>query len=213
MERGAEGHNDDHSAPRPPAGARGGDEGPQLTLREMLVAALTAPSLFFFGFLALGSGALLFALRGPDVTAAALVADVELLARILPRLAAAALVAGLLRMLIPAAVVQKWVGRESGLRGLIAAAAAGMVTLGGPVTLFSMAAALRVSGADRGALVAYVSSWGVLGLSRILTWEIALLGGDFALLRFAVSLPLPILAGLLARALPAASRQSGDDRS
>ena len=57
-------------------------------------------------------------------------------------------------------------------------------------------------GADRGILVAYISSWAMLGLQRILVWDLPLMGVEFSVIRFLVCLPLPILAGLIARRLP-----------
>ena len=56
--------------------------------------------------------------------------------------------------------------------------------------------------AHRGALIAYISAWALNGFSRILVWEIPVLGPEFAALRFFASLPLPLLAGLIARHLP-----------
>ncbi len=48
-------------------------------------------------------------------------------------------------------------------------------------------------------LVAYAIGWALLGVQRVLIWEIPLLGPDFAITRYLISLPLPILAALLAR--------------
>jgi hypothetical protein len=59
-----------------------------------------------------------------------------------------------------------------------------------------------MAGADRGALVAYLTSWSLLGFQRVMVWELPLMGVDFALLRSLANLPLPIIAGLLARWLP-----------
>ena len=63
-------------------------------------------------------------------------------------------------------------------------------------------AVLGAAGADRGAMIAYVSSWAILGLQRILVWDVPFMGAEFSLLRFLVCLPLPIIAGLIARRLP-----------
>ena len=61
---------------------------------------------------------------------------------------------------------------------------------------------LAGSGADRGLLVAYITSWAILGVQRIIVWDIPFMGIDFSLLRFLIGLPLPIIAGMLARRLP-----------
>jgi hypothetical protein len=60
-------------------------------------------------------------------------------------------------------------------------------------------AILAGAGADRGILVSYITSWALLGVQRMIVWDIPLMGVDFSVLRFAVSLPLPILAGYIAR--------------
>ena len=43
-------------------------------------------------------------------------------------------------------------------------------------------------------------SWTLLGYARALVWELPFFGVDFVTWRVIVSLPLPILAGLAARA-------------
>lgn len=178
------------------------DDGGTPPLARLVASALTAPSLIIFGLLATAAAVALHVLRGPELFTATLTADLRLIGIVLPRLAGAALVAGFVRVLVPAELISRWVGGRSGLRGLVAATLAGAVSLGGPVTVFSLAATMRLSGADRGALVAYITSWALLGVNRILIWEIPLMGVDFALLRLAISAALPVLAGLLARALP-----------
>ena len=61
---------------------------------------------------------------------------------------------------------------------------------------------LGAAGADRGAMIAYIAAWATLGLQRILVWDLPFMGGEYALVRFAVCVPLPIVAGLIARRLP-----------
>jgi uncharacterized membrane protein YraQ (UPF0718 family) len=92
-------------------------------------------------------------------------------------------------------------GAQSGFAGLLLATLAGLMTPGGPMASFPMVLVLAVAGADRGALIAYITSWALLGFQRTLVWELPVLGADFALLRLAVCLPLPLLAGVLARRL------------
>ena len=48
-------------------------------------------------------------------------------------------------------------------------------------------------------VVAYLSAWSLLALHRLVAWEVPILGARFALLRYAICLGLPVLAGLLAR--------------
>ena len=79
---------------------------------------------------------------------------------------------------------------------------AGFLTPGGPTSAFVLLALIGSMGADRGVMVTYITAWATLGVQRILAWDIPMMGPEFSALRFAATLPLPILAGMLARALP-----------
>jgi hypothetical protein len=60
---------------------------------------------------------------------------------------------------------------------------------------------LMRSGAAPACVVAYLTAWSVLAIQRLVAWEIPILGARFALLRYAVSLLLPIAAGYATRLL------------
>ena len=100
----------------------------------------------------------------------------------------------------PEAVTQ-WVGREAGLRGLLVGTAAGALTPGGPFIAFPLLAVLLKGGASIGAVTAYLSAWALLGLHRVVAFEIPILGWRFAAIRFVVSLVAPPLLGFLAQLL------------
>ena len=136
--------------------------------------------------------------------------DILLLATILPKVAAGVLVAAFLRLLLPREVVARWIGERSGLKGLAVATLAGAVIPGGPMTIFPIAGALFASGADRGATVAFITSWLTIGLNRAIVWELSFYGPEFVIIRWLASLPLPFLAGLAARALPLSKAPPGD---
>lgn len=152
--------------------------------------------------IAVVSGGLCYALKGPEVFLATFAADARMLLDLLPRMAVALVLAGALFVLLPRDKVARWLGAESGFRGLLLAGIAGMLTPGGPMTSFPMAAVMVGAGADIGAAVTYITAWMFLGVTRLLVWEIPFMGAEFAVTRFAVSLALPILAGLIARRLP-----------
>ena len=158
----------------------------------------------FWGFLvaAAGFGALCWAIKGPEVVWEALSEDIRLLLDLIPRVVVALSIASLIWVLMPRDRIASLVGIESGLRGLMIATLAGTITPGGPSSAYALLAVLAGSGADRGALVTYITAWATLGLQRILIWDVPFMGAEFAFLRFAVCLPLPIIAGLIARRLP-----------
>ncbi len=66
---------------------------------------------------------------------------------------------------------------------------------------FPLVVVLRNSGASTACLVAFMTSWATLGIHRVITWEIPLLGPEIAGVRFIALLSLAIIAGLLAAPL------------
>lgn len=159
-------------------------------------------SLLFLLGAGIVSGAALYLLRGADAVAHALDSAWRLLLMILPSLGAGLLLAAALRQLLPSGAMARWMGEESGWRGLWLASAAGILTPGGPMAAFPLVLVLAQAGADRGALIAFVLAWALNGFQRVLVWEVPILGADFALLRFLCGLPLPVIAGWIARRLP-----------
>jgi len=112
---------------------------------------------------------------------------------------AACMIASFVAVLMPREAVVRWVGAESGWTGLIIATLAGVVCPGGPITIFPIASAFLAIGADVGATVAFITSWTLLGYARVLVWELPFFGAEFVIWRLIVALPLPIVAGALAR--------------
>lgn len=156
---------------------------------------------FFFIGLAVCSGIAVYYLRGVEGFVTALGNGLQLLLWMLPVLVGAVLISAYVQSLIPRAAMQRWLGKDSGFRGLLLASAAGAVTPGGPFAAFPLVIALYRAGADFPVCVTYLTAWSVLGLNRVLIWELPLIGVDFVLMRLAVSLPLPIMAGLIAHVL------------
>lgn len=148
------------------------------------------------------SGTLVLVLKGTDAAWHALGTSKLLFLTILPALGAGLLLSSFARELLPRERIARWMGEGSGVRGLALAAVGGLAMPGGPMAAFPMVLALGAAGADAGAITAFVLSWAMNGMQRILVWEVPLLGPEFAGLRFFVSLPLPILAGLVVRRLP-----------
>jgi uncharacterized membrane protein YraQ (UPF0718 family) len=127
--------------------------------------------------------------------------DIHLFVSILPKVAAGCLIGALVRLLIPQEMVVRWVGEGSGLKGLLVATCAGALFPGGPFTIFPLAVAFMLIGADKGTAVAFVTSWLLIGITRVIIWEMPFFGTDFVLLRVSLSLSFPIIAGWLARSL------------
>lgn len=125
--------------------------------------------------------------------------DLLLFGSMLPKMLAGCLIGGFVTMLLPREMVARLVGAESGLLGLLIATATAAVLPGGPFTIYPVAAAFLAIGADAGTAIAFITSWMLLGYNRALVWELPFFGSDFVIWRIVVSLPLPILAGMLGR--------------
>jgi uncharacterized membrane protein YraQ (UPF0718 family) len=94
-------------------------------------------------------------------------------------------------------VVSRHFGREGGLRAILIATGAGMLTPGGPMVSVPFMVALANSGAALPALVAYMTSWSLFGAQRIIAWEAPLMGWHFVWVRVIPSLAFPVVAGWL----------------
>ena len=121
----------------------------------------------------------------------------NILLQVLPMLIFVFIIAGVIQYILPVEMVAKWVGADSGLRGIIIGTAAGGITPGGPMVSMPIAAGLLQSGAGIGTMVAFMTGWSLWAFSRI-PLEIGLMGWKFTAIRLACTLFFPIIAGLLA---------------
>ena len=121
----------------------------------------------------------------------------SLLTFMLPRLIPALIIAGLMQVLVPQETLAGYFGRQSGLRAIVIAAIAGCLTPGGPMVTMPLLVALANSGASLPPLVAYMTSWSLFGLQRIISWEALLMGWRFVLVRVVSTFTCPVLAGWL----------------
>ena len=117
-----------------------------------------------------------------------------LLISVTPIVLMALLLAGYAQVLLPRSWVESHLGRGRGWRAIGLANLAGALMPGGPFAAFPILLSLRQSGAALASCVGFLTAWSVLGVHRMIVWEIPWLGWRFALLRWVVSLPLPWLA-------------------
>jgi uncharacterized membrane protein YraQ (UPF0718 family) len=123
----------------------------------------------------------------------------RMLSFVLPRLVPALILAGMLQVLVPQEVVSRYLGRDAGFRSILIASAAGILTPGGPMVTVPFLVALANSGAALAPLVAYMTSWSLFGMQRIIAWEAPLMGWHFVVVRVLPSLAFPVLAGWLVK--------------
>lgn len=121
-----------------------------------------------------------------------------LLVKVLPVLILAFGISGLVQVLVPKETIARWLGKESGWRGIWIGCAVGAFTPGGPYTSFPVVAALYQAGAGLGTLVSFVTAWSLWAVAR-LPIESALVSPRFMVFRLLSSLIFPPLAGAIAQ--------------
>lgn len=120
--------------------------------------------------------------------------------QVLPLLICAFIVAGMVQTLLPQGFVAKWVGAESGWKGIWLGALAGGLTPGGPYVSLPIVLVLTKGGAGIGTVVAFLTGWSLWAFGRI-PMEIGIIGWRLTLIRLASTAVFPPLAGWLAHVL------------
>ncbi len=105
------------------------------------------------------------------------------------------LLAGLAIAIAPREMISNWMGQESGLKGIMVGTVLGAAMPGVTGVQLPLIVAMAKIGVGVGPLVAYFSAWAILGINRLIVWEIPFLGARLALLRFGVSIAFPVIAG------------------
>jgi len=154
-----------------------------------VVMAVVAVALVFVGYF-----------RGQGDHISGLKSAVTMTGSIMPMLIAAFVIAGMIQVLLPREVVSRWVGAESGIRGILIGTVAGGFTPGGPYVSLPVVAGLLHAGAGIGTMVAFLTGWSLWAFSR-LPLELGILGWRLTLIRLGCTFFFPPIAGLIAQAL------------
>lgn len=145
-----------------------------------------------FGIIALLQGKPIF-LSGAN-------SGIKLFIGILPMLFFAFILAGFIQALIPKEAINRWIGKESGLKGILVGCLAGSLVPGGPYTSFPIVAGLIKTGASIGTVVSFITAWSLWAFTR-LPIEIGVVGFKLAFVRLASTFIFPPLAGIIAQFL------------
>jgi uncharacterized membrane protein YraQ (UPF0718 family) len=121
---------------------------------------------------------------------------VTILVREIPLLSAAFLTAGLIQALVKKDFITRWLGQDSGIKGILLACLGGGLIPGGPYVYYPIAGALLSSGAGLGVLVAFITAKNLWSVSR-LPYEFALIGSSITIRRYLITFLIPPLLGLL----------------
>ncbi len=119
---------------------------------------------------------------------------------VLPLLIFAFVIAGMVQVLFPKELILKWIGKESGIKGILIGTIAGSLAPGGPFISLSIVAGLLKLGAATGTMVSFLTGWLLLSVNR-LPMEVGMLGWKFTLIRLASTFVFPPIAGLIAQFL------------
>ncbi len=116
---------------------------------------------------------------------------------VLPRMPVTIVAAGFIAELIPQEAIGPYIGGDSGLIGILIAAAVGAVMPSGPVISFPSAIALVQLGAGTPQLVAFLTAWSTFAMHRMFLFEIPMMGWGFTGKRLLASVVLPPTAGVI----------------
>jgi uncharacterized membrane protein YraQ (UPF0718 family) len=156
-------------------------------------------SIIIMGGLAVGLLALgYFRGKGDHIQGLRLAAD--MLVKVLPLLLFAFIIAGMVQTLVPRDTISHWVGKESGIRGIMIGCFAGSLVPGGPYVSLPVTAGLLRAGVGVGTAVAFLTAWSLWSVTR-LPLEIGIVGPRFTLIRIASTFFFPPIAGLIAKTL------------
>jgi uncharacterized membrane protein YraQ (UPF0718 family) len=136
--------------------------------------------------------------RGEGQHIAGLKSAMKMTVDILPMLVFAFIMAGMIQTLLPQELLSKWIGEESGIRGILIGTVAGGITPGGPYVSLPLAAGFLRAGAGIGTMVAFITAWSLWAVSR-LPMEIGVMGWKFTIVRLACTFFFPPIAGFLAQ--------------
>ena len=124
----------------------------------------------------------------------------QMIVQTLPLLILVFIVAGMMQTMMPKDMIASWIGEKSGLRGIMIGSVAGVFIPGGPMLALPMLGGIMRSGAGIGTLVAMMTSWSLISISKVLM-EVGILGWRFSFMRIVSSFMMAPLAGLVAQFL------------
>ncbi|UCB42735.1 MAG: permease [Dehalococcoidales bacterium] len=108
---------------------------------------------------------------------------------------------GMIRLLIPSAVIARWLGHASGIRGLLIGSYIAIIMPGGPYVTMPVIAAIYSAGAGIGPIIALLTGRALLGVQMLIVWQIPFLGVEISLARYIACLVLPPIAGMVGAAV------------
>jgi uncharacterized membrane protein YraQ (UPF0718 family) len=172
-------------------------------------------TLLILGLLVLIAVIVTLSTGGPQSTLDGLKRSGQLINTVWLRLLLGFTLGGLIQVLIPRAVIAKWLGKTSGLKGILIGSYIGIIMPGGPWVSFPLIASIYKAGAGVGPVIALLTGRAVLSIQMMILWQIPFLGIEIPIAKFIACLLLPPLVGLAGAALfqriPKLSGTNGND--
>lgn len=106
------------------------------------------------------------------------------------------LLMGLIDVWVPKENIQKWLGKGSGLKGILLSIGLGTLPTGPLYVAFPMAATLIKKKASIFNIALFLGAWGALKIPQLMI-EAKFLGIEFTLVRFSLTLVALIIIGLI----------------
>ena len=135
--------------------------------------------------------------RGKDLPLRGVQAGLGLLQEVWLPLLLGFMLAGLFEVLVPRELLVNWMGKESGVQGILLGWLVGLLMPGGPYIVFPLAASLLKEGMGVGPLLTFITAKSLLSPIRMFTWEVPFLGWAFVTARTVPSLLLPPIVGII----------------
>lgn len=132
----------------------------------------------------------------PDKSGSVLNVSKKYLLELIMVLPAVMVIVGLFSVWIPEELVVKYMGKASGIKGILISFILGMLPSGPLYIAFPMAIALRKKGARISNIIIFVSAWACIKLPQELV-EVQFLGIKFTLLRLALTIISVIIMGVI----------------
>jgi uncharacterized membrane protein YraQ (UPF0718 family) len=110
------------------------------------------------------------------------------------------IVIGQIQVLLSKEKLDKWLGEYSGIKGIVISAVVGGLLPGGPYIYYPFIRSFADKGLPFYVLIAFLFGKNIYDFTRI-PLEVSLLDPKITLIRILITLPIPIIAGLLAQQL------------
>jgi uncharacterized membrane protein YraQ (UPF0718 family) len=138
---------------------------------------------------------------GWHLTSSGLLKSAHLFNKVWFRLLLGFFLGGCIQVLIPKELILKWLGADSGFKGILIGSYLGIFATGGPYVWMPVVASLYKSGADIGPVISMIAARGIIGLQMLVVWQIPFFGIELSMARYIPCLLIPPIVGILGRAL------------